>query len=144
MDNVRNVNDARTANPLNRMVALILGGILVLIGLLGFVTQPTLIIFGVNLLHNLIHLLTGAALLFAGWYEGGVHARPVNMTLGIVYLAVALLGYVGILVPGLLNTSADAVPHADNTLHLFLGIVLLGVSLVRRDVDTRRIHGTAP
>ena len=144
MATVRNVNDARNVNPLNRMVALALGAVLVLVGLLGFVLNPTLIIFGVNGLHNVIHLLTGAVLIFAWWYEGGALARPINMTLGIVYLAVALLGYAGILVPDLLNTNADSVPHADNTLHLLLGIVLLGASLVRRDVETRRITGTAP
>lgn len=141
---VRNVNETRNVNSLNRMVALVLGIVLVLVGLLGFVMTPTLIIFGVNATHNVIHLLTGAVLLFAWWYEGGTLARPVNMTLGIVYLAVALLGYAGILVPDLLNTNADGVPHADNTLHLLLGIVLLGASFVRRDVETRRMTGTAP
>lgn len=138
------IHNNANVNPINRTVALVMGIVFVLVGLFGFVIQPTLIIFGVNNLHNVIHLLSGAVLLFAWWYEGGRLARPVNLTFGVVYLVVALLGFLGIVVPDLLNQHADAVPHADNVLHLLLAIVFLGAAFVRRDVDTRRTIGTAP
>ena len=124
---------------LNALVAKIVGAVLVLVGLLGFVVNETLLIFGVNTLHNLVHLLTGAALLAAGFINDGEYARPANLTLGAIYLLVAVLGYAGILVPDLLNTRADTVPHADNTLHLLLGIALIGAAFAARHEATHPV-----
>ena len=125
-----------TASP-NRLVATIFGAVYLLVGLVGFFyTAGTpfaspgksgnliLGIFEVNPLHNIAHLLIGAALLIAGL--GTVSAsKATNTTVGAVYL---LLGIVGFFLVG---TGANilALNTPDHFLHLVSAIVLLGVGL---------------
>lgn len=103
-----------------RLTALVIGGLLTVIGLLGFLAGESLLGFGVNALHDWVHLVTGALGLVAVW-QG--FSRGYNRWLGAFYLALALLGF---LAPGfvadLLNVNAAA-----NILHLVLGGVLAGV-----------------
>lgn len=119
----------------NRLVATIFGAVYLLVGLLGFAftggvgfvaTQGGLIlgIFEVNPLHNIAHLLIGAALLIAGLTRAAA-AKAVNITVGAVYL---LLGIVGFFLVG---TGANilALNTPDHFLHLVSAIVLLGVGL---------------
>jgi len=119
----------------NRLVATIFGAVYLLVGLLGFAftggvgfvaTQGGLIlgIFEVNPLHNVAHLLIGAALLIAGLTRPAA-AKAVNITVGAVYL---LLGIVGFFLVG---TGANilALNTPDHFLHLVSAIVLLGVGL---------------
>ena len=112
---------------LNRTVAMIFGYVFLAVGVLGFVMNPTLIAFGVNALHNVVHLASGAVLLAGAYMAGGRNARTVNMVFGAVYLLVAVLGFVA---PGLtatlLASDADAFPFADAILHTILGIALVG------------------
>lgn len=111
----------------NILIAKIFGAVLVLVGLLGFlVGTGTLIIFGVNPLHSVVHLGSGLVLLVAAYAAEGANADTANLGLGVVYVLVAVLGFAGILVPQLLNTSADAFAHADNILHSLIAIVLVG------------------
>ncbi len=117
----------------NRLVATIFGAVYLLVGLLGFAfsggvgflaTHGGLIlgIFEVNPLHNVAHLLIGAALLIAG-LKSVKAAKSVNTTVGLVYL---LLGIVGFFLVGTsLNILALNVP--DHFLHLASAIVLAGV-----------------
>lgn len=114
----------------NLLVAKLFGAVLVLVGILGFfVGTGTLIIFGVNPLHNVVHLASGAVLLGAAYALEGRNASTANTGLGAVYVLVAVLGFAGVLVPGLLNTHADLIPHADNVLHLLVALVLLATGL---------------
>lgn len=119
----------------NRLVATIFGAVYLLVGLLGFAftggvgfvaTQGGLLlgIFEVNPLHNIAHLLIGAALLIAGLTRVAA-AKAVNTTIGAVYL---LLGIVGFFLVG---TGANilALNTPDHFLHLASAIVLLGVGL---------------
>ena len=119
----------------NRLVATIFGAVYLLVGLLGFAftggvgfvaTKGGLIlgVFEVNPLHNIAHLLIGAALLIAG-LAGAMAARAVNVTIGAVYL---LLGIIGFFLAG---TAANilALNTPDHFLHLVSAIVLLGVGL---------------
>jgi uncharacterized membrane protein len=119
----------------NRLLATIFGIVYVLIGIAGFfVTMGVgflattggllLGIFEVNPLHNIAHLLIGAALLIAGLANVRA-AKGVNTTVGAVYL---LLGVVGFFLVG---TAANilALNVADHFLHLASAVVLLGVGL---------------
>ena len=119
----------------NRIVATIFGAVYLLVGLLGFAvtggvgfiaTEGGLLlgIFEVNALHNIAHLLIGAALLIAGLANVRA-AKGVNTTVGAVYL---LLGVVGFFLVG---TAANilALNVADHFLHLASAVVLLGVGL---------------
>lgn len=119
---------------LNKTIGLIFGVVFLAVGLLGFVLNPTLIAFGVNPLHNLVHIASGAVLLAGALVANGRNARTVNMTFGAVYLLVAALGF---LTPGLtdalLQSDADAFPFADAALHAILGIALVGSGILFKD-----------
>lgn len=106
----------------HRLVAQVLGAVLVLVGLLGFVNDPVLGVFDTNMAHNLVHLLSGAVLLGAAYYKNGSMARQANITLGVVYLLVTIVGYFNV---ADINTML-AINGADHLLHLVLGVVLLG------------------
>ena len=122
-------------NSPNRIVATVFGAVYVLVGLLGFAvtggvgfiaTEGGLLlgVFQVNPLHNIAHLLIGAALLIAG-FVGVTAAKAVNSIVGGAYL---LLGIIGFFLAG---TAANilALNTADHFLHLASAIVLLGVGL---------------
>lgn len=123
------VSDARTTDGYGPQVltALAIGAVLVLVGLLGFVLVPEegllLGIFGVNALHNAVHVLSGAVGLVAGYAAGGAYADEYNVSFGVVYL---LLGIAWVAIPGLLAAWLN-VNFADTLLHLGLGVVLAGV-----------------
>lgn len=127
----------RPTNDLNRLVAMIIGGVLLLVGILGFFWDPVLNAFDVDPVHNVIHLLTGGALLAAAFANNGTYARTVNLVLGVTYLIVALLGFVA---PGVLG-AIMAVNAADHWLHLALGVVLTGVAFAQRTHANRPVGG---
>jgi hypothetical protein len=101
--------------------ALVLGVVLLLVGVLGYVLNPTgghlLGIFAVDGIHNAIHVVSGIAGIAAammGW------ARLYCQAFGLIYLLVGILGFVatdsnGMLL-GLMHNNM-----ADNLLHLTIG-----------------------
>jgi hypothetical protein len=108
-----------------RQLFQVLGGILVVVGVLGFVNNPVLGIFEVNALHNIIHIATGAALVYAGM-QGGSVMRMIAQVFGVVYALVAVVGFVApAVLEGLININA-----ADNVLHVVLAVVLLYVGFM--------------
>jgi len=135
--------DGRDTRSVNRTVALVFGAVYLLVGLAGFLVTGDvgfaspdgnpLIIFGVNPLHNIAHILIGAALLAASRKHRT--ARSTNLAVGAVYL---LLGLIGLFIADA-NNSANilALNGADNVLHLATALVLLGVAL-GADKDARR------
>lgn len=119
----------------NRLVAVIFGAIYLLIGVLGWfftvnvgfiATEGGLLIglFEVNPLHNIVHLLIGAALLIGGLMSVRA-AKGTNVTVGAVYLVVGIAGFF------LVETTANilALNTADHILHLATAIILLAVGL---------------
>ena len=101
--------------------ALVLGVVMLLVGILGYVLNPTggllLGVFAVDPPHNAIHLVTGIAALaaaFMGW------ARVFCQVFGVVYLLVGVLGLVATdssgMILGMMHNNM-----ADNILHLFIG-----------------------
>lgn len=120
---------------LARTVALTLGAIYVVVGILGFIppfvmgmapmempsASGNLIgIFPINALHNVVHLLIGGALLY------GATATPtailVSRAVGIVYVAVGLLG-----IPFPNGFGLLPLGGADILLHLATGAVLIAI-----------------
>ena len=104
---------------------MVIGAVLVLLGLVGFVNNPVLGIFGVNLAQNLLHLVGGALIL---WLASKGSARPTNMWVGVIALVVGVLwfvpftGGVGGLLEQIFNINASI-----SYLHVAVGIVSLGV-----------------
>lgn len=108
------------------MFATVAGAVLLLVGILGFFNNPVLGLFPVNGLHNAVHLISGAIGIWAGIWGGVAASRWFNRIFGIVYLLVAILGFVS---PGmtadLLSKGSDL--GLDNWLHIVLGVVFAGV-----------------
>lgn len=108
---------------MTRTFTIVIGILFLVVGVLGFI--PALVfgdkllgIFAVDVMHNLIHLLVGAFGV-AAYYWG--RSKLYCQVLGIVYLAVGLLGFVPALVFGDKLLGIFAVNVADNLLHLVVG-----------------------
>ena len=125
-----------TGRRLNSLVAGAFGAVFVIVGLLGFTVSgghdaaghtggQLLGLFQVNLLHNLVHLAVGAAMIAAA-IAGVRAAKAANTVIGAVYLVLAVAG-LAILGDNPLNIIA--LNGADNGLHLVLGAALVGVGL---------------
>jgi Domain of unknown function (DUF4383) len=119
----------------NRLLGLVLGVVYLLVGVLGFfltsdtgfaaTTGPKFIdLFAVNPLHNLVHLVVGIILLVTA-LVGIRSARIANMTLGVIFL---LVGVIGLLLAGSGNAlNVLAINGADNVLNFATAVVLLCV-----------------
>ncbi len=120
--------------------ALVFGAVYLLVGLLGFVNDPILGIFDVNVLHNIVHLGVGAAWVVSS--RDHATAKAVSLAIGVVYLLVAVLGFVATdLTESLLDIGNNAQGTADNILHLASGA--LGVFFGTRDATTHTRATTA-
>lgn len=134
--------DTMTTGGVNKMVAMIAGAVLLLVGILGFVMNPILGIFHVNLLHNLVHLLSGAVLLAVAFMNNGANARMTLLVLGVVYAIVAILGFVAVdVTEGLLTEGGSANLMPDNILHLLLAVVFIAVPLLVKEDTVRPVSG---
>lgn len=118
----------------NQLFGYAFGAVYVLVGLVGFAVTPAvglaatqgknLIIFGVNPLHNLVHILVGI-LLFGAAAAGASSSRAINLTVGTIYLLLGIVGFFAI--NHSYNILALNVP--DNFLHLATAVGALGVGL---------------
>lgn len=114
---------------MQKTILWVLGAVFTLVGVLGFISNPIVGasgLFQTNLLHDLVHLITG--LVFLGIaFKAEDKAGLALKVFGIVYLVVAVLGF--LMVPqggallGLIQTNM-----ADHWLHLVLGVVILGLA----------------
>src|SRR5688500_13457192 len=106
---------------------LVLGSVLVLVGVLGFVMpSPLFGLFEVNMIHNVVHLLSGALTLVAATQGVGA-MRLWGKLFGLVYLVVAILGFV---MPGGDLLGLMHVNMPDNVLHIALAAVFLYVGFL--------------
>lgn len=119
----------------NRVVAVIVGVVFVLLGTAGFfVTSGTTFFdldgallfefFSVNIAQNVLHIVIGAALILAG-VSSTAAARTVNGVVGVLFLALGIFGL--FVVPGDINVFA--LNGADNVAHLGGSVLLLAVGL---------------
>ncbi|GGI00560.1 DUF4383 domain-containing protein [Arthrobacter liuii] len=124
------------------LTALVSGGIFALVGILGFIPGITtnysqmtfaghdsgallLGVFQVSILHNIVHLLFGAAGLLMG--RTAAQSRYFLLGGGVVYLAIWLYG---LLIDQ--GSGANFIPinTADNWLHAVLGVAMIVLGYV--------------
>lgn len=111
-----------------QVFALAFGVVYLFIGLLGFaitgfdnfagsIFEEKLVIFPVNPLHNLVHIVIGGIWLVAS----STHARSkqANTIIGIVYALVAALGFAGLLK----FLAIAGASSADNWLHVVSSVL---------------------
>ena len=112
-----------------RVFAQIVGVVLLLLGVLGLLLGDQLLLGLVNIdiVEDIIHLLTGGILAYVGFgqRDEGL-ARNVVIGLSVIYLLVGLLGFI-------LPNMAGLIPHeytvGDDIIHLVLGALGLLVAL---------------
>lgn len=121
---------------LAQVYAMALGGVLVLVGIVGFFVEPSfgvgdsaqrgrLILFDINGWHNVVHLLSGiVGLAMAGT---AAKARLFSIGYGVVYVLVTILGF--IVGDGGLLLSIIPINTADNLLHLVIAVTGIAIGL---------------
>lgn len=130
-----------TGRTINQTVALVFGAVYALVGLAGFLVTgdvpfagqdgDPVVLFDVNGLHNIVHLLIGVALIAASRRLDT--ARGANLAIGVTYVALGVLG------PFINDTAVDVIGlnGADHVLHLVSGAVLTAVALLADKTRSR-------
>jgi hypothetical protein len=121
---------------LPQVYALTLGVVLVAVGIIGFLVEPsfgigdsaqrgTLMVFDINGWHNVVHLLSGiVGIALAGT---AAKARLFCIGYGVVYVLVTILGFV--VGDGGLLLSLIPINTADNLLHLVIALTGIAIGL---------------
>jgi hypothetical protein len=100
----------------NQTWAKVIGIVLLLFGVLGFFMGPSIFgLFDVNMLHNVVHLVTGALFAWAG-FVATAPTKKVNKWLGVIYLLLGVIGFFALQDLLSLNTN-------DNVLHIVIGAI---------------------
>ena len=133
-----------------RLYAGVVGATLVVAGIIGFFYSSDFgspgdvdSVFGildVNGWHNVLHILTGVLGLLA-FGAGAYAARQYALALGVVYIVVAIWGF--IIGSGDSILSIIPVNTEDNVLHLLIGIAGLGAGLATAVTRTTAPAGPA-
>ena len=117
----------------------IFGVVLLLVGIAGFVS-PRLLGMHLTPVHNVVHLLTAAIALYLGFAGSWSAARTFCIAFGAIYLLLAVVGFIAPgVVAGIIGAGHDMGGSAgtltssspDHIVHLLLGVVFLGVGLMR-------------
>ncbi|MDQ3962319.1 MAG: DUF4383 domain-containing protein [Actinomycetota bacterium] len=115
---------ARAARSAAQTFALVFGVAYLLVGILGLILAPNsgdelFGVFRLNLIHSLAHLLIGGVLLIVGTRTHEM-AKRVNVSVGIFYGLLALLGIANVAVNDLLEANV-----ADDFLHLSTAVLAI-------------------
>lgn len=129
-----------------RAVVGVLGAVYVIVGLLGFLGDPIVTgashadmpsadgdllgIFPINALHNVVHLVIGAALLYGATEVG--RAILTARTIAVIY---AIVGILGLFLPDTFGLMP--IGGADVWLHLGTAAVLYGVTFLETREEVR-------
>jgi hypothetical protein len=111
-----------------KTIAMVFGWIFLIIGVLGFISNPIVGdtgIFHADLNHNLVHIVSGIIFLWVS-YKSPMKSSALLKIFGAVYLIVAILGFFmgsGSIL-GLIEVNS-----ADNWLHLVLALVFIWAGL---------------
>ena len=112
-----------------KTVCKILGVVLLLVGVAGFVKQDLL---GAHLMpvHNLVHIVSGVIALYFGFAGSLSGARGFCLVFGIVYLALGILGMaMGTGADRMWNVGPLMLGTVDHGIHLLLGALFLAGGL---------------
>lgn len=107
---------------LTKSVTWVLGIALTLTGIAGFFVDGTLLVFQVDTVHNIIHVLSGVVAIAAA-SSSESYSRMYLIVFGLVYGVVTVVGFVnGGDILGIFRVN-----DADNYLHAAIAVVCLGV-----------------
>lgn len=100
----------------------ILGTILIVIGALGFLNDPVIGLFEVDILHNIVHLMTG--ILIVAFSNTPTHSKILLKTFGVIYGVAAILGFI---IPGDVFLGIVEINNADDILHVVFSSIFLWI-----------------
>ena len=114
--------------------ALVAGAILVLVGILGFFSNPIVgsapgALVATDTLHNIVHLGTGVLALVIYTLSSGAARKTALIGFGVLYAAVFVLVLISPSLFGLFAVPANAMDHV---IHAALAAVTLGVAFMAR------------
>jgi len=126
---------SRRTRAAYQWLGLAIGLVYLLVGIAGFFVtgfdnftehdhSQTLMGFAVNPLHNIVHIIIGAAGLALGWTRNG--ARLYGWLLGIGYGATAIYGFLVVNNP---DTNILNINAADNWLHVLSALAGFAIAL---------------
>lgn len=113
------------------------GVVLILVGIVGLLLgeQSILGLVNIDLLEDIVHLVTGGLLAYVGFGQRDVGlARNVVGGLGVVYLLVGVIGFVVPMLFGLLPHGYSVV---DNIIHLAAGVLSIAVAFLQGGTTAR-------
>src|SRR5262245_30592197 len=110
-----------------KTIATILGVGFLLVGVIGFVA-PGILGMHLSLIHNIIHLVSGALALYFGLKGTMTNARIFCIVFGAIYALLGIVGFIGgepgtgllTIIPGQLVLGT-----MDHIVHIILGTVFL-------------------
>ncbi len=114
-------------NPtrINTLTLKIFAPVLILTGILGFVTPPSLALMSGAAPYNLFHITFGLIGLALAFVSGGRYARYFNLGFGAIDLYQAVASFAGLFPKALFLWTL-----ADDALHVVIGLALLGIGLL--------------
>ena len=122
-----------------RQYAQVIGIVVILLGLVGLLLGDQLLagLLNIDIAEDLVHLASGALLLYAGFAarDAGL-VRNIVGAVGVVYLLVGVLGFI---IPDLFGLLPHEYTVFDNLLHLVLGILGILAAWVVKDTRTGTI-----
>jgi len=106
-----------------RLYAKVVGASVILIGLVGLVLGDKSLfgVLNIDIAEDVIHLLTGGLLLYAGYARDLRVTRAIVGGIGIAYLVIGLVAFSQPMLFGLVPSGYEVV--LDNLIHLTLGVL---------------------
>jgi hypothetical protein len=123
---------------LAKTYAAVVGVVLVLVGLLGFISNPIVgeptannnPIFVTDAVHNVVHIASGLLLLYIAFATSGVTRANWLIGFGVLYVGVLVLTLIN---PELFGIFQNPVNTADHVLHAALAFLSIGVGYMARN-----------
>jgi hypothetical protein len=107
---------------MGKAYAIVVGLVLLLVGIIGFVEGDKMMMgLHFNLIHNCIHVVSGLVGLAAGLAGGQKGGRAFAQVFGVVYTIVAIVGFAG--APVYIVTLLDLNIPMYNYIHVTVGVL---------------------
>jgi hypothetical protein len=117
----------------------LVGVVLVVVGLLGFIGNPIVgepasnPLFVTGTIHNVVHLATGLLALYIAYMLTGVNQANGVIAFGALYIVILVLTLISGNLFGILGNDSYKVNTMDHVLHAVLGVASLAVGYMARN-----------
>ena len=121
-------------NPtrINTLTLKIFAPVLILTGVLGFLTPPSMALMSGAAPYNIFHIAFGALGLALAFLAGGRYARLFNIGFGAIDLYQAVASFAGLPPKGVFLWT-----RADDVLHIVIGLALVAIGVLADRAATR-------